>query len=416
MLSYDEMRPTKSNLSTVVARWLRYIRFEDPDFERDFLEHDCSSTIPLARFCYLSAVFIWAGFGKLDAAVGADRTTSLWMIRFAVGEPTILTALAMTFIKPLRPWLKHVGLTVTFILGSCVIWMMVILPPPVSDSYYVGVILVLFPAYVFAQVRFLHAVAVSCILVFAYDRLALPFGTISPVTAATNLTFMITTVYIGLVACFLLEWSRRRDFAQAIEIARTHDELRRLSSHDELTRLFNRRRLGPAIRSAIEEYRFLGRDTAIMMIDLDDFKMVNDGFGHATGDRVLKEAAASITDSLQPADSAFRIGGDEFIVLLPSSSTAAAATVASMIEREFTDRCRSVVTGADLPVGMSIGITQIRSGTETATELLRVADEALYQAKLLGKGRVWATRGPSRRQADQGRNSTSAGISQVVPG
>ncbi len=385
-------------MRAMVARWLRPIRFEDRELERQFQVHDCSSTIPLARFCYASAIFIWAGFGILDAAVGGDKTRSLWSIRFMVGEPTILMALAITLIRRLWPHLKLVGLTVTFVLGSCVIWMMLVLDPPVSQTYYVGIILVLFPAYVFAQVRLPHAMAATFILVMAYHRLILSDETTHASTAATDLTFMITTAYIGLVACFLLEWARRREFAQLREIARTNEELQHLSSHDELTRLLNRRHLEPALETAIGDFRRSGRPSAIMMIDLDDFKQVNDALGHGTGDRVLIEAACCITESIRPADSAYRIGGDEFVVLLPAATISRAAAVASEIKAAFAVRSRSLVKDHGLAVGMSIGVTQVRAGIETPSELLRLADGALYQAKLRGKGRVHAAQEPPRGQ------------------
>jgi diguanylate cyclase (GGDEF)-like protein len=375
------MRPDWSRLQARAARLMRPIRFEDPELERQFLEHDCSATIPLARFCYASAVFIWAGFGLLDAAVGGETTSSLWTIRFAVGEPTILAALAITFVEPLWPRLKEVGLAVTLVLGSCVIWMVLVLEPPVSEAYYVGVILVLFPAYVFAQVRLVHAVAASAVLVAAYHGLALTRPSVTAATAATNLTFMVTTAYIGLVACFLLERARRRDFVQSLEIARSHDELRRLSSHDELTGLLNRRRLEPELAAAIAEFRSRGRTAAVMMIDLDHFKLVNDRHGHAVGDRILVEAAASITERLKRTDSAFRVGGDEFVVLLPGVTRPAAAEIASRIQSSFAARAESVVLGGGPPVAMSVGITEIRSGADTPSGLLGLADEALYAAK-----------------------------------
>ena len=137
------------------------LRFQNPQLERAFWAHDCRSTISLARFCYFNAVLIWGGFGLLDASMDPDKTATLWLIRFAVGEPVLLIALAVTYIRPLSVWLKLLGLAVTFVLGMCVLGMLVVLGPPLSLTYYAGIILVLFPAYVFAQVRFSHAMALS---------------------------------------------------------------------------------------------------------------------------------------------------------------------------------------------------------------------------------------------------------------
>jgi diguanylate cyclase (GGDEF)-like protein len=118
-----------------------------------------------------------------------------------------------------------------------------------------------------------------------------------------------------------------------------------------------------------------------MMIDLDHFKLVNDGFGHAVGDRVLIWAATSISDSLKRTDSAFRVGGDEFVVLLPGANRSRVNEVAAGIRTRFADRIRAEMPEAELPVGVSIGTTRIQHSGDTPTEALRRADEALYAAK-----------------------------------
>ncbi len=364
------------------------LRFQNPQVEKEFRAHDCSSTIPLARFCYFSAVFIWGGFGLLDTSLSAEKTTALWLIRFAIGEPVLLIALAATFIRPLWPWLKLLGLAVTFVLGMCVLGMLLVLGPPLSLTYYAGIILVLFPAYVFAQVRFPHAIAVSLVLLAAYWWITLSHNMTGSAVAAATLTFMTTTVYIGLVACFLLEWARRRDFAHLRTIAQTNEHFRRMSLLDDLTRLRNRRHLETTLYAAIEDFSRMSYQSAVIMIDIDNFKLVNDGLGHATGDRILIEAAASISECTRPVDAAFRIGGDEFVVLLPEATGSSALAVALKIMKSFSDRYRSVLTGSDLPVGMSIGVAQIRPETKTPSDLLKAADDALYEAKRRGKGRV----------------------------
>ena len=395
------MSPAETNLNAKMAGWPLAPRFKDLELERQFRSHDCVSTISLARFCYFNAVFIWGLFGILDASMSADKTTALWSIRFVIGEPVLLVALAATFIRPLWPWLKLIGLAVTFVLGACVLWMLVVLGPPLSLTYYAGIILVLFPAYVFAQVRFFHAVAVSLVLLSAYWLFTLTTNTATPTIAVATLTFITTTVYIGLVACLLLEWARRREFAHLRVIARNNDHFKRQSARDDLTRLFNRRRLHQTLEEAIEELSRNCRRTAIMMIDIDNFKLVNDGFGHATGDRVLIEAAASITDCIKPADSAFRIGGDEFVVLLPTTTALSAASVALNIMGAFSARCQLVLAGRALPTGMSIGVAQVRPETKAPSDLLEIADDALYQAKRCGKGRVHVAIEPTNKWAEE---------------
>jgi diguanylate cyclase (GGDEF)-like protein len=397
----EEMSDSNPGLQGDSPDFRLLLRFQNPQLEREFWAHDCRSTISLARFCYFNAVLIWGGFGLLDATMDSNKTAVLWQIRFAIGEPILLIALAVTYIRPLWPWLKIFGLAVTFVLGTCVLGMLVVLGPPLSLTYYAGIILVLFPAFVFAQVRFSHAVGVSMGLLTAYWWLILSNGMTHSGVATATLAFMTTTVYIGLVACFLLERARRRDFAQLRTIARKNDHLRRLSDLDDLTRLFNRRRLEATLDAAIDEYSRRSRQAAILLIDIDNFKMVNDRLGHGTGDRILVEAAASIVDCLRPIDTAFRIGGDEFVVLLPDATSAMAATVALKVKSVFCERYRTILGDNSLPIGMSIGVAQVGTNTRRPSDLLRAGDEALYEAKRRGKGIVYQSDAPTEEGSTQ---------------
>jgi diguanylate cyclase (GGDEF)-like protein len=372
--------------------------FENWDVEREFLAHDSVATIPLARFCYLNAVLIWAGFGLLDASVSTDKSSTLWTIRFAIGEPVLVFALIATYVRPLWPRLKLLGFGVTLVLGTCVLLMLLILGSPLSLTYYVGIILVLFPAYVFAQVRFSHALALSFVFFVAYIVLALTVDKNSPILARANLTFMFTTVYIGLVACFLLERARRREFVHLREIADKNTELIRLSSRDDLTGLLNRRQLEAVLEDAIALFRRESRTSVVMMVDLDDFKSVNDGFGHVAGDRILVEAAASIKETIGSTDSAFRIGGDEFLVFMPSITAEEAYEIARTIQSKFTSRHRLMFPEIESIVGMSIGVSQICDSTPRSSDLLKSVDDALYEAKSGGKNRVHLAEYPTPRQ------------------
>ena len=152
--------------------------------------------------------------------------------------------------------------------------------------------------------------------------------------------------------------------------------------HDPLTRLANRSLFRERVEHALD--RRNSTDTAVMFIDLDNFKTINDSLGHAAGDHVLVEMAHRVRSSLRTEDTAARLGGDEFAVLLEDAEVTAAARVA--------ERIRSAmgmpfwVLGQEVYVSASIGIAARREG-DTAGELLRNADVAMYTAKSKGKAR-----------------------------
>jgi diguanylate cyclase (GGDEF)-like protein len=163
--------------------------------------------------------------------------------------------------------------------------------------------------------------------------------------------------------------------------------LRHLANHDPLTGLCNRRRFAERIEEQLQYARRYGRGGALLFIDLDSFKFINDSFGHATGDRVLRRVAATIAESIRSTDTAARLGGDEFAVLLPEADEDDAMTVGDKV-------LSAIKHGRDPIVGASAGI--VLFGTEhevSAEELLISVDIALYEAKAAGRGGIRVYRG-----------------------
>ncbi|HEX4746717.1 MAG TPA: EAL domain-containing protein [Gaiellaceae bacterium] len=163
------------------------------------------------------------------------------------------------------------------------------------------------------------------------------------------------------------------------------DQLAHQAFHDSLTGLANRALFAERISHAIERGTRRPNLFAVLFIDLDDFKTVNDSLGHAAGDELLVAVAARIRSALRPEDTCARLGGDEFAVMIESISDAdGAVTVARRILGTMAHPL--VVAGSEVTVQGSIGIA-LDSGGQTANEIMRSADLAMYQAKSEGKGR-----------------------------
>ncbi len=160
-----------------------------------------------------------------------------------------------------------------------------------------------------------------------------------------------------------------------------------LSLRDDLTGAFNRRAFAGLFEREEERSRAVGRPLSIICFDLDQFKTINDGHGHAAGDRVLVGVAEATRGLLRAQDLLFRWGGDEFVILLSHTTSQEAAAFAELLRA----RIASTAVAATLPtVTMSVGVTTGYPGKVSADDLVRAADAAVYRAKSLGRNQVVA--------------------------
>jgi diguanylate cyclase (GGDEF)-like protein len=174
--------------------------------------------------------------------------------------------------------------------------------------------------------------------------------------------------------------------AIALDNARLYEEIRHQAFHDGLTGLANRALFGDRVEHALARSARAGSMIAVLFLDLDDFKTVNDRFGHQAGDQMLRAIAERLVAIVRPGDTAARLGGDEFAVLLedvhgPDDARLVAERLIQAI------RTPTRLGDVDALVGASIGIALPTAGGERAPDLLRNADFAMYRAKGGGKGR-----------------------------
>ncbi|GAA2141904.1 diguanylate cyclase [Glycomyces algeriensis] len=174
----------------------------------------------------------------------------------------------------------------------------------------------------------------------------------------------------------------------AVENVLLHRHAERLSLTDPLTGLWNYRFMQTSLRREAERSRRYQRPSALLAIDLDRFKDVNDTYGHPVGDQVLIELARRITGQIREVDLAFRHGGEEFMVLLPETDAVGASAVAERLGKAVNARkfkVNDASGGRELGITVSIGIAVLGEHADTATGVLAAADEALYAAKAGGR-------------------------------
>jgi len=165
-----------------------------------------------------------------------------------------------------------------------------------------------------------------------------------------------------------------------------------LALTDSLTGLYNRRYMSAHLEGLMARVAAGAAGPALLALDLDNFKSINDTFGHPAGDEVLCEIARRMNRHLRAFDLVARYGGEEFVVVMPETSLAVAMTVAERLRHAVADEpIPSVETPAGIPVTLSIGVAAtIDGGNDSAAALLKRADDALYAAKRLGRNRVIA--------------------------
>ena len=166
------------------------------------------------------------------------------------------------------------------------------------------------------------------------------------------------------------------------------DNLREQAIRDPLTGLFNRRYMLEALEQAHSRSERKGHSIAILMIDLDHFKLFNDNFGHEAGDYVLKATAQVFKDSLRQEDIACRYGGEEFCIVLPDTNENQASLIAERIVKAMSSLELSMNKLSLGTVTASIGIAVFPDNAVTMDDTIRAADEALYLAKENGRNRT----------------------------
>jgi diguanylate cyclase (GGDEF)-like protein len=169
------------------------------------------------------------------------------------------------------------------------------------------------------------------------------------------------------------------------------EQLRHLADHDPLSGVFNRRRFEVELQNELSHGAQHARSSAVLLFDVDDFKLINDTLGHAAGDAVIVRMGETLRNQVRTGDEVARLGGDEFAILLRRVDIAGAERIATKI-REHTRVALAQAIGAPTPIGLSVGIAMIDGASSASADvILGRADTSMYEAKRRGGDRVVST-------------------------
>ncbi len=183
-----------------------------------------------------------------------------------------------------------------------------------------------------------------------------------------------------------------RSIRYALRRARLIDDLRQLASRDELTGLYNRRVMNDLLREEAERHQRYGRPAALVMLDVDHFKLINDCYGHLVGDEVLRWLAQLIHDTIRTVDAAARYGGEELAIILREMDGRQALRVAERVRHRVAASPfiyqRHDGPPLRVPVTVSLGVAGMPEDGVSAAALIATADQSLYAAKRRGRNRA----------------------------
>lgn len=317
----------------------------------------------------LANTLISLGYAEMVSALrrfgGGDRSGHLWAPHLlAVG--VLAACIVFTHYSPDLRWRLMVVsalMGTQYLIGFRVLWRLAPPPRPVSHRVMIAI-------FVFGiAVMIGRAVAVYLVPLPGNDpfvltplqALAFATGTFGPVVA--TFAFLLMTA------------------------DRMNAELGRLAMFDPLTEVYNRRSLDELAARAVAEARRHARGLAVLVVDADHFKRINDEYGHEAGDRALKALVEVLRRTARGEDLVGRLGGEEFVVLMPDADAVAGAAGAERL-RIAIERTVFRVNDHSVPLRVSIGVAALRDPRDDFAALLRRADHALYEAKRAGRNRV----------------------------
>ena len=375
--------------------------FVDPASERDFrtarLERDSRQLIGVLCFGGLMfpvfgiADYLNLGWGTTSLTLTLLRlvvfVAAMWVVRLVRRHPE--ASLRARYVTTVEVLAMAVFLTVTAVV------------PAQLNTHNLEFAVIVMAFFIFIPNRMLPVTILLALSTIVYGVVGLTTPAGSPRLTAELVMTLAVILCVGAWTANLLARSRREEYAwflqeresrERLEVeirqrAVLQDELEWLANHDALTDLLNRRSFFELAEREFAKGRRAGRPVSVLVIDADQFKNINDAFGHHTGDEAIKAIARQSKLSLRTDDLVGRMGGEEFAVVMPSAPLGLAHEIAGRLRQRISEMVIEHADG-DVTFTVSIGVTECRLWEETVQESIQRADAAMYEAKVQGRDRV----------------------------
>jgi len=385
---YDEGRecPDREDIEKALKNDISRLRFRNGYLEESFLGYFFSNSIQQARISVLVGAVIYASYGLLDHLMFREFRATFWSIRYGVVVPLLLLIFLALFAIRREALLQLLLSMVIMIAGASVI----VFNRIVDGNFYIGLILIILYGCVVMPMRVRYAAASSLLITFAYIYV-IGLQAASRFASFNNIFDPLAVDVFGILACYLLEKYKRKEYLHHCLLNSEKDRFRALSLIDGLTEIANRRAFDEFVSREWNRALRTGESVALLLIDVDHFKLYNDAMGHLAGDECLCKIARILQlFERRAGDYVARYGGEEFAFLLTGSTREYAREVAESVRRKVMDIAMPhPVSSTESVVTVSIGgAFCIPAHKDQFDELFRTADNALYRAKNEGRNRV----------------------------
>ena len=366
-----------------------YLKFKNTLLEKEFDEFNLPFLKREVRAGIVMVIISWllyANMEPMNAPITAFLSIAITALAGASSLAIIYWATFLQKFKSHHQIIVMAGVLVTM-LTACI--KIKFYPDFPILHYLPGLICITFWMFAISGVSFIYTMACGLMFyTFAYTAFLMDVN-VGRVDIITSLYYMLISYFMGAVISYHKDIQSRKIFLahKALELEKQHHHHK--SIHDILTQLPNRELLEDRIMQAINMASRTNIDCAGIFIDLDNFKSINDRYGHAVGDLYLKEVADRLRDITREADTIARISGDEFfLLLLDTKSEEAVLGLAQKIQENLKDEFllgdQFKLTG----LGASIGICMFPYKNCTPQDIINRADKAMYKVKHLGKNSI----------------------------
>lgn len=371
-------------------RWSEYsLSFKNSRLEAHYKHYSFPRLLSQARLALLLGAMMYEMYGILDFLLVAKSMLSQVTFIRTITTFMILSVFGITFLKVFKRYPQQILAFIFLFSAVGLLWKMALIEQKVFPYYFSGLLLMLFWIHAFYILNFKYAFISTLSIVFISTIAFVSIFNYSDVEIFGYLFILLSVFGVSMFSSYIAEKRDRALFLREKELDRERFVQRERATHDSLTNLPNRVLLMDRINQAILESRRNNQVSAAFFIDLDNFKEINDTYGHATGDMVLIEVASRLKSNTRAVDTVARLAGDEFFILAQDIKNEELAQI-------FGHKLLSQI---DLPyfvdhkplshqISASIGVCLFPYPGVTALDIIAKADRAMYEVKLTEKSGI----------------------------
>lgn len=373
--------------------------------ERAYLKAHTRRALRAWQFSGGLALLVYLLFLPVDVLLVPDVLPLAIWIRVGMFLPVLLALLVVPISRPqwIVRFLPTMGVDLAVMVGALaasasLAAIMLVSHAPLKAFYHAGFMVILAFGNVVQRMRWRFAVSATlAVMAMQVTLILLPDSGDKRLLLALTMLVAASGIHT-LMAAYAIESDERTSYLLQLrrkqllaELGETQGKLETLSRVDPLTGLFNRRHFQDFLDQTWQRALHDGTETGLILLDVDHFKPYNDGYGHLSGDRCLKQVANALKENVRaPGDLLARFGGEEFVVVLPRTDASTARAVAERLRQSVEAlRLPHAHGNAGLVVSISAGVTCINALASTGpADLIAASDQALYRAKRAGRNRV----------------------------